>query len=302
MGAALRARRSRPPEPARRRRASPPDGRTRRRRTPARPRAPDRRRGSVWHASPRGLGTGQLSRREIASGLPWRRSSERRSESPGDGACGSDPRSRPVVMVDQLHFTPNEDANRLLAAEPFAADGRDAARPAGADGVGVPGARAPEGALGRHPRRGCDRGDAGRGGRGDLPGEAGAAPLPGIDGEAHPRPVPSSWSSTTTAGPRTCGPTRRPATSCWPGSRRCPGFGNDKARIFVGLLGKRLGVQPPGWEQAAADWASIADVDSYDRVMEIREQKRAAKAEKRGSSSRRRRPQVPRCVRSAALG
>jgi uncharacterized HhH-GPD family protein len=56
-----------------------------------------------------------------------------------------------------------------------------------------------------------------------------------------------------------------------------PGFGKDKARIFVGLLGKRLGVQPPGWEQAAADWASIADVDSFERVAEIREKKRAAK-------------------------
>jgi uncharacterized HhH-GPD family protein len=59
-----------------------------------------------------------------------------------------------------------------------------------------------------------------------------------------------------------------------------PGFGEDKSRIFVGLLGKRLGVRPPGWETAAADWASIADVDSYDRVTEIRAQKRMAKAAK----------------------
>jgi uncharacterized HhH-GPD family protein len=57
-----------------------------------------------------------------------------------------------------------------------------------------------------------------------------------------------------------------------------PGFGRDKSRIFVGLLGKRLGVQPPGWEQAAADWPSIADVDTYERVLEIREKKRAHKA------------------------
>jgi uncharacterized HhH-GPD family protein len=59
-----------------------------------------------------------------------------------------------------------------------------------------------------------------------------------------------------------------------------PGFGKDKARIFVGLLGKRLGVRPAGWEQAAADWASIADVDSYERIAEIREKKRAVKAAK----------------------
>lgn len=63
--------------------------------------------------------------------------------------------------------------------------------------------------------------------------------------------------------------------------RALPGFGNDKARIFVGLLGKRMGVRPPGWEAAAADWPSIADVDTFERVAEIREKKKAAKAAKR---------------------
>ena len=57
-----------------------------------------------------------------------------------------------------------------------------------------------------------------------------------------------------------------------------PGFGVDKSRIFVGLLGKRLGVCQPGWETAAADWPSIADVDSFERVAEIREKKREMKA------------------------
>lgn len=60
-----------------------------------------------------------------------------------------------------------------------------------------------------------------------------------------------------------------------------PGFGKDKSRIWVGVLGKRLGVRPPGWELVAADWASIADVDSFERVAEIREKKRAAKAAKK---------------------
>ena len=41
-----------------------------------------------------------------------------------------------------------------------------------------------------------------------------------------------------------------------------PGFGTAKARIFVGVLGKRLGVRPPGWEEAAADWASISSTRS----------------------------------------
>ena len=66
-----------------------------------------------------------------------------------------------------------------------------------------------------------------------------------------------------------------------------PGFGKDKARIFVGLLGKRVGVRPPGWEQVAADWASIADVDSFERVAEIREKKRAAKAAKKSAGNTR---------------
>jgi uncharacterized HhH-GPD family protein len=64
-----------------------------------------------------------------------------------------------------------------------------------------------------------------------------------------------------------------------------PGFGKDKSRIFVGVLGKRLGVQPPGWEQVAADWASIADVDTFERIGEIREKKRAAKAAKKVKAS-----------------
>jgi uncharacterized HhH-GPD family protein len=65
-----------------------------------------------------------------------------------------------------------------------------------------------------------------------------------------------------------------------------PGFGKDKARIFVGLLGKRLGVRPPGWEDAAADWPSIADVDSHERVLEIREKKRAMKAAKKKGATK----------------
>lgn len=56
-----------------------------------------------------------------------------------------------------------------------------------------------------------------------------------------------------------------------------PGFGDAKARIFVGVLGKRLGVAPPGWEEEAADWASIADVASFDDIADLREAKRIAK-------------------------
>jgi len=59
-----------------------------------------------------------------------------------------------------------------------------------------------------------------------------------------------------------------------------PGFGDRKSRIFVGLLGKRLGVRPDGWEDKAADWPSIADVATFDDVAVLREQKRAMKDSK----------------------
>ncbi len=61
-----------------------------------------------------------------------------------------------------------------------------------------------------------------------------------------------------------------------------PGFGDAKARIFVGVLGKRLGVAPEGWEDKAADWPSIADVASFDDVTVLREQKKAMKQAKKG--------------------
>jgi uncharacterized HhH-GPD family protein len=57
-----------------------------------------------------------------------------------------------------------------------------------------------------------------------------------------------------------------------------PGFGVAKARIFVGVLGKRMGVRPPGWEEAAADWPSIADVAAWEDVFTLRQQKRELKA------------------------
>lgn len=67
-----------------------------------------------------------------------------------------------------------------------------------------------------------------------------------------------------------------------------PGFGKQKAQIFVALLGKQRGVRPDGWEQAAGDYAetgsfrSVADVvddTSLERVRAFKkEQKAAARA------------------------
>ncbi len=60
-----------------------------------------------------------------------------------------------------------------------------------------------------------------------------------------------------------------------------PGFGDAKARIFLGLLGKRMGVRPEGWEEKAADWPSIADVATFDDVAVLRQQKKAMKEAKK---------------------
>jgi uncharacterized HhH-GPD family protein len=59
--------------------------------------------------------------------------------------------------------------------------------------------------------------------------------------------------------------------------KQLPGFGAAKSRIFIGVLGKRLGLDIDGWEEKAADWPSIADVGSFDDVATLRDQKREMK-------------------------
>ena len=61
-----------------------------------------------------------------------------------------------------------------------------------------------------------------------------------------------------------------------------PGFGEEKTKITVAVLGKKLGVRPPGWEAEAASWKTIADVDSEESMQEVRDVKRARKREARG--------------------
>jgi uncharacterized HhH-GPD family protein len=63
-----------------------------------------------------------------------------------------------------------------------------------------------------------------------------------------------------------------------------PGFGDQKAKIFVALLGKRLGVAPAGWEEAAGDYGkpgtyrSVADIDSQESLLRVRAYKKEMKA------------------------
>ncbi len=63
-----------------------------------------------------------------------------------------------------------------------------------------------------------------------------------------------------------------------------PGFGEMKAKIFVALLGKQLGIRPPGWEDAAGPFGqpgtlmSVADITGPETLAEVRDYKRAKKA------------------------
>ena len=63
-----------------------------------------------------------------------------------------------------------------------------------------------------------------------------------------------------------------------------PGFGAQKAAIFLALLGKQYGVQPPGWREAAGAFGedgsrvSVADVVDEESLGQVRAAKKAAKA------------------------
>jgi endonuclease III len=66
-----------------------------------------------------------------------------------------------------------------------------------------------------------------------------------------------------------------------------PGFGAQKAKIFVALLGKQLGVRPPGWREAAGQFGaegshlSVADIYDAESLGEVRSYKAALKAAKK---------------------
>jgi uncharacterized HhH-GPD family protein len=65
--------------------------------------------------------------------------------------------------------------------------------------------------------------------------------------------------------------------------RALPGFGEQKSRIFVALLGKQLDVRPEGWREAAGAYGledshrSVADVTGPESLAQVRAFKQAAK-------------------------
>jgi uncharacterized HhH-GPD family protein len=66
--------------------------------------------------------------------------------------------------------------------------------------------------------------------------------------------------------------------------KNLPGFGEQKARIFLALLGKQLDVRPEGWREAAGQFGedgtrrSVADITDAGSLQEVRQYKKDMKA------------------------
>jgi uncharacterized HhH-GPD family protein len=59
-----------------------------------------------------------------------------------------------------------------------------------------------------------------------------------------------------------------------------PGFGEYKARIYIGVLAERFGVRPDGYESHLPTWPSIVDISSLDDLAELKARKKAWKESK----------------------
>ena len=89
------------------------------------------------------------------------------------------------------------------------------------------------------------------------------------------------------------------ATEVWEGAangkdllkrlNELPGFGKQKAQIFLALLGKQLGVRPAGWREAAGAYGeadayrSVADITGPESLQKVRTHKQQLKAAAKAS-------------------
>ena len=68
--------------------------------------------------------------------------------------------------------------------------------------------------------------------------------------------------------------------------KELPGFGEQKAKIFVALLAKQLDVKPPGWRKVSGDYglkgyrsvADVVDAASLQKVRDFKKQQKASAA------------------------
>ena len=101
------------------------------------------------------------------------------------------------------------------------------------------------------------------------------------------------WASGPISSPARRRGLRRDAAAIWTTApdaaelyrriRALPGFGEEKARIFLALLAKRFDAAPAGWQEHAGPFAddmprSVADVSSEESLQEVRAWKKAQKA------------------------
>ena len=73
--------------------------------------------------------------------------------------------------------------------------------------------------------------------------------------------------------------------------RELPGYGEEKAQIFVALLGKRFDITPKDWKKAAGVFSdsnprTVADITSPETLLTVRAWKKAEKAALRDKQSR----------------
>ena len=64
-----------------------------------------------------------------------------------------------------------------------------------------------------------------------------------------------------------------------------PGIGEMKARTLIGIVVKRFGVRPEGWEDVMPRHPTLADVDSAEALAAYQAQKRAYKAQLRAGKA-----------------
>jgi uncharacterized HhH-GPD family protein len=72
--------------------------------------------------------------------------------------------------------------------------------------------------------------------------------------------------------------------------RELPGYGEQKAKIFVAMLAKRFDIRPKGWEEATAPYSddqprSVADIDSQDALLQVRAFKKSMKAQAKATEA-----------------
>jgi len=60
--------------------------------------------------------------------------------------------------------------------------------------------------------------------------------------------------------------------------RGLPGIGDMKANALIAIIGRRFGVGPPGWEEVAPTHPTLGDVESPEDLARYQEGKRAQKA------------------------